>query len=144
MNNKMMALGFVAVVVTVVLLIWKPWDKSTATYSPKQYWHTKRRREGLEPSTASTEIDQVAEISPVGTTQLDGDIPGSIASINDPTFLTTPSIVLSTTSRIGANLKYKNLTTDIRGSIPRVYGGSGSTFNQNIQLEDSNISPDTY
>jgi hypothetical protein len=90
------------------------------------------------------DMAEVAEVAPIGTTQLDGDLPGHIASVNDPNFMTTPSIVLSTTSRGGENTSYKNVTTDIRGSIPRVYGGAGSTFNQNIQLEDTNIDPDNY
>lgn len=139
-NKKSLAIVIIIIII-IILVVWKPWV-AKADFSPKQYWHTRRnrRREGIDSEGEA----EVAEIAPVGTSQLDGDIPGHLASVNDPSFMTTPSIVLSTTSRGGENLSYKNITTDIRGSIPRVYGGSGSTFNQNIQLEDTNINPDTY
>ena len=132
-NKKAVGIVTVVVIIFVVIFVWKPWNKDTSNYMPRKMMYQ-----------GSSNAEQVAEIAPVGASQLDGDIPGHLASINDPTFMTTPSIVLSTTSRIGENLKYKGLTTDIRGSIPRVYGGSGSPFNQNIQLEDTNIDPDTY
>jgi hypothetical protein len=139
-KNKLIGAAAVVIVVVVVLFIWKPWGES---FSPKQLWHTSRRREGVD-SPGDPALAEVAEIAPVGTTQLDGDIPSHLATVNDPNFMTTPSVVLSTTSRIGENLKYRNITTDLRGSVPRVYGGSGSPFNQNLQDASSNINPDTY
>ena len=135
-NPKTTVLATIVIIAFIVYIVtvWiKPWEKANYTY-PGTY---RRSREPFDES-------EVAEIAPLGTTQLDGDIPGHLASVNDPSFMTTPSIILSTTSRGGENLSYKNITTDLRGSIPRVYGGSGSPFNQNIQLEDTNIDPDTY
>jgi hypothetical protein len=130
--------GILVIVVALILvfLVWKPFEE-TASYGPTKYYQKKRRETFSEGA-------EIAEIAPIGTQGLDGDIPGHISSVNDPTFLTTPSIVLSTTSRIGENLSYKNVTTDIRGSVPRVMGGSGSTFNQNLQSPDTTIDPDSY
>lgn len=133
-NPRAVIVVVLLIITAIVLLITRPWEEK-ATFSHAGYG--RKRRETFDEN-------EVAEVAPVGTTQLDGDIPGHLASVNDPSFMSTPSIVLSTTSRGGENLSYKNITTDIRGSVPRVYGGSGSTFNQNIQLADTNIDPDTY
>ena len=143
MNKKIVGGGVTILLITVVALILyiflvcKPFEE-TASYGPTKYYQKKKRRETF------SEGAEIAEIAPIGTQGLDGDIPGHLSSVNDPTFLTTPSIVLSTTSRIGENLSYKNVTTDIRGSVPRVMGGSGSTFNQNLQSPDTTIDPDSY
>ena len=56
----------------------------------------------------------------------------------------TPGVLLSTTSRIGENLTYRNVSTDLRGSVPRIMAGSGSIFNQNLQSADTTIDPDRY
>lgn len=140
MTPKINAIIIAAIVIVViVLIVWKPWVKKED--DAESYRYSRYKNGGVRESYHE---NGVAEISPIGTSQLDGDIPAHLASVNDPTFMTTPSIVLSTTSRIGENLSYKNVTTDLRGSVPRILGGSGSVFNQNIQLEDTNIDPDTY
>ena len=143
MTPKINAIIIAAIVIVViVLIVWKPWVKKEDDAESYRYRYS-RYKNGAA-ARESYNGNDVAEISPIGTSQLDGDIPAHLASVNDPTFMTTPSIVLSTTSRIGENLSYKNVTTDLRGSVPRILGGSGSVFNQNIQLEDTNIDPDTY